>query len=108
METKFQQLDLVKDAKGELYVVQGESFAHPGLYEAVSLQRPDGVSYVSDKEERRICSLHDLPTAVRSLLTWRKYLDHGQGAAGSFGTHLTTAIRILDQLRAILAEEEED
>lgn len=104
METKFKQLDLVQNAKGELYVVEGDSWAHPGLCEAISLTRFEGLSYVSDKEERKICSLLELPTAVRALLSWRKLLGSGK----SLGTHQTTAIHIIDELTMILSPEAEN
>ena len=106
MENKFQPLDLVEDAKGELFVVDEKTPWGYGLYKAISLRRPElGFLDVSDKESWRICSFPELPKAVRGLLAWRKALDRGGGK--NIGTYLSTAIRILDELAAILERDEE-
>jgi hypothetical protein len=108
METKFQQGDLVRNDKGQLYVVDREKEYAPGTYTAISLELGYADVDVSDKTDRRICSFSELPTAVRSLLRCRQILDSGHGKHGTFGTRLTDAIRIIDELTTILAPETED
>src|SRR5271166_5124090 len=108
METKFQHGDLVQNDKGQLYVVDREKEYAPGTYLAISLELGYADVDISDKTDRRICSFSELPTAVRALLKWRKIRNSGHGKQGTFGTDLTTAISILEELTAILAEEEKE
>jgi hypothetical protein len=61
---------------------------------------------VSDKEDRRICSLAELPKAVRGLMAWRKIMDRGDGR--HIPLYLRTTIQILDELAMMLQTKEEE
>jgi hypothetical protein len=104
----FKPLDLVEDpTTHELFVVQQKKPDKSTLYWAISLRRPKvGPLDVSDKDFRRICSFPELPKAVQSLLAWRKICDRGGGK--DIGTFLSTAIRIEDELSAILDSEDDE
>ena len=72
---------------------------------AISLIRPEmGILDVSDKHDRRLASIEDLPKAVRALLMAKKALSRGPDSS-VMGLYLGTIIRVIDELQAILDPE---
>lgn len=102
---EFRPLDLVEDSQGELFVVDQKKLGNTGLYGAISLARPQmGILTISDKHDRRLASVEELPKAVRALLLAKKALSRGPDSA-VMGTYLGTIIRVIDELQGILDPE---
>jgi hypothetical protein len=101
---KLRPMDLVENQQGELFLVDQEKPAWPGIYWAISLRRPEmGMLDVYDEHDRRLVSIKELPKAVRALMAAKDALSRGSGK--SMGTWLSTTLRVIDELQAILDPE---
>jgi hypothetical protein len=102
----FAPLDLIEDSADELFVVMEKARDNSDLYKAISLQHPEmELVDVSAKNFRRICSIPELPKAVRGLQAFLE--TRNTGSPKTEGLFYRQTIRILEELTTILQTKDE-
>jgi hypothetical protein len=103
----FKPMDLVQNPSGEIFFVSDKKPDDSSLYWAISLSQPEmGMLDVSDRSDRRLCSIEELPTAVRAVLGFREAF--ARGSKGQIGGFESKLIQVIDELQAILDTDREN